>query len=298
MTEFLSPRDLANAVGASESSLKRWVDEGVITAIKTAGGHRRISVPEAVRFIRGQRSDLIHPELLGVPDLGAWKGPAPQSGDEQTAALMALLQKGDERAARALIARMYLDGVSIAEIVDGPISTAMHEFGKLWKTDERGIYLEHRATDICISGVNYLRSLLMGADDAPAAVGGAPAGDPYILPSLMAAATLEDTGFRAMNLGGDMPTDSLLRAANDTNAVLVWLSISSVRGRAALEQSINELASALDAAGRTLALGGRALNALSLPSGPHVFVGKSMQELSGFATALRGAERVSGVTKD
>ncbi|HEX9106572.1 MAG TPA: MerR family DNA-binding transcriptional regulator, partial [Longimicrobiales bacterium] len=49
---YLSPRELAEAVGVSESSLKRWADRGVLAVERTAGGHRRIPLGEAVRFIR------------------------------------------------------------------------------------------------------------------------------------------------------------------------------------------------------------------------------------------------------
>jgi excisionase family DNA binding protein len=52
MQNTLSPRELAAAVGVSESSLKRWADEGRVKVARTAGGHRRIELAEAVRFIR------------------------------------------------------------------------------------------------------------------------------------------------------------------------------------------------------------------------------------------------------
>jgi MerR family transcriptional regulator, light-induced transcriptional regulator len=52
----LSPKALAAAIGVSESSLKRWADEGRLAAERTAGGHRRIAVAEAVRFVRRRGS--------------------------------------------------------------------------------------------------------------------------------------------------------------------------------------------------------------------------------------------------
>ena len=52
MKPLLSPRELAQAIGVSESSLKRWADAGQIRVARTAGGHRRISIADAVRFIR------------------------------------------------------------------------------------------------------------------------------------------------------------------------------------------------------------------------------------------------------
>jgi len=59
---LLSPRELADALGVSESSLKRWVDAGKITAARTEGGHRRIALQEAVRFIRETGAPLARPE--------------------------------------------------------------------------------------------------------------------------------------------------------------------------------------------------------------------------------------------
>lgn len=52
MKPLLSPRELAQAIGVSESSIKRWIDDGLIGATKTAGGHRRIAGSEAIRFVR------------------------------------------------------------------------------------------------------------------------------------------------------------------------------------------------------------------------------------------------------
>lgn len=291
MTQFLSPRDLAKAVGASESSLKRWVDEGLITASRTAGGHRRIALSEAVRFVRSGQTSLVHPEILGVPDLDAWDGDAPKRSEDQSATLIDLLKAGHDRAARSFVLQLYLGGESIAAICDGPISAAMHTLGELWLTNENGIFVEHRATDICLGIMNQLRTLIDVKDNAPRAVGGAPTGDPYMLPSIMAAATLDDIGYRAINLGPETPGDSLVHAAVDAQATIAWISISSVRNRAALEQSIATTAEKLSEHNIPLAVGGRECHRLSLDDSPNVFVGRSMRELSGYAAALKTGAR-------
>ncbi|MED5508142.1 MAG: DNA-binding protein, partial [Planctomycetota bacterium] len=54
------------AIGMSESSLKRWVDRGLLESTRTAGGHRRIRVKEAVRFIRDRQLVVSAPEKLGL----------------------------------------------------------------------------------------------------------------------------------------------------------------------------------------------------------------------------------------
>ena len=69
MKQSLSPRELGQAIGVSESSLKRWADEGRIKFARTTGGHRRIVLTEAVRFIRQAGMPVLRPHLLGLADL-------------------------------------------------------------------------------------------------------------------------------------------------------------------------------------------------------------------------------------
>ncbi|MCA9674189.1 MAG: helix-turn-helix domain-containing protein, partial [Myxococcales bacterium] len=91
---MLSPRELADALGVSESSLKRWVDAGRIRAARTEGGHRRIRLSEAVRFIRDSGTPIVRPELLDMPELAAAER---EAGDD---AFLRYLVEGDARAAR------------------------------------------------------------------------------------------------------------------------------------------------------------------------------------------------------
>ena len=64
---FLTPKDLADALGVSESSLKRWCDRGLIPMVRTAGGHRKLPISGVLSFLRETQHELVSPELLGLP---------------------------------------------------------------------------------------------------------------------------------------------------------------------------------------------------------------------------------------
>ena len=52
MQSALSPKELAHALGVSESSIKRWIDDGRLDCTRTPGGHRRVTIQNALKFIR------------------------------------------------------------------------------------------------------------------------------------------------------------------------------------------------------------------------------------------------------
>lgn len=220
---FLSPRQLAQALGVSESSLKRWVDAGKIAAARTEGGHRKISLAEAVRFIRETGAPLAHPEMLDMPEVAV----AHQRALEGEDRLYTYLVAGDAVAARGWLLSRYLAGASIEELGDGPIKEAMHALGELWNHDEGGIFIEHRGTDICLQALAQLRNTFEPPSDAPIAIGGAPEDDPYLLPTFLAATVIAASGMRAVNIGPDTPIGAMQAAVAHHAPRLVWISASS-----------------------------------------------------------------------
>src|SRR5947209_12465498 len=124
----LTPKDLADVIGVSESSLRRWVDNGDIRISRTVGGHRRISIPEAIQFIRKIGAPVLRPELLGMQDISQ---PllAPSALEHK---LLEALTAADRHAARALLVWAYLQGQSFSALCDGPVRAAMPHLAQLW----------------------------------------------------------------------------------------------------------------------------------------------------------------------
>ena len=128
--------------------------------------------------------------------------------------------------------------------------------GNLWRHCDEGIFIEHRATAICIDALGTLKTLVSSVEGAAVAVGGAPSADPYAVPSMMCAAALSETGMRAVNLGAETPLDVLRQAAVAEKARLVWLSVSAPPA-AELLQSMPAFVTAIHQLGAVLVIGGR-----------------------------------------
>lgn len=282
---LLSPRELAQALGVSESSLKRWVDAGKITASRTDGGHRKIALPEAVRFIRETGAPLAHPEVLELPALVA----APAGAATADDGLLGHLERGEAEAARGWLMARYLAGSSIAELADGPVRTAMHALGELWRHDERGVFIEHRATEACLAALGSLRDVLdEPAATAPLALGGAPEDDPYRLPTVLASMVVAEVGLRAINLGPDTPIAAMHHAIAAHHPRLVWLSAT---GRLAPHRA-RDLAHWIAGLPRTVTVvvGGRAAAPIAAAH-PAVRPAETMSDLAVIARRLAAAPR-------
>lgn len=290
MKNTLTTRELAEAIGVSESSVKRWADDGLIRAARTAGGHRRIPVREAVRFVRESEAVLVRPEVLGLGEVRRAARAAeaePGIGDEGRR-LYAFLYAGAGQEATGLLVSLYLEGWSVARIVDGPVRRCMERLGRLWRHEEVGIFLEHRAVDLVIRALARLRELLPEPPEkGPLALGGAPSTDPYLLPSMAAALVLQSEGVRATNLGPETPMEVLGLAMEKLSPHLVWLSVSATDDAPGLTGELRGLLDGLSPDGPLVALGGRRADDLDLPPHPRLHRGASMAELSALAKALR-----------
>lgn len=227
---LLSPKAFAEAIGVSESSVKRWADSGLIDVTRTAGGHRRIVLSDAIRFVRSRHMRLVHPERIGLTGLDDEDLSSAGSRELEGTKLVDSIMAGRPDSMTATLVAAFVQGMSMADLWDGPICTALESLGELWRTDDSGIPLEHEATMAIMDAVVRIRGLM--PDPSPeslTALGGAPSGDPYLLPSLAASAVLTESGFKVVNLGPDTPSASFLDAVGRHEPDLVWLSLTSKR---------------------------------------------------------------------
>ena len=281
LLDNLSPRDLALALGVSESSVRRWVDGGAIPSRRTPGGHRRIGLADAIAYARGAGIPIERPEALGL-------GPADPAGAEPAEAFHDALRKGHEREASGLLLGAYAAGNDVAELCDRWIRPGLARIGELWRGGTAGILVEHRATSICTALLHRLRTLV-GDGGGLRALGGAVAGDPYALPSLMAAVVLQGEGFTSTDLGANTPPAVLREAIAEQDPHLLWIGVGHVAEQGAVRSGLQTLLEETARTGLPVVLGGRCLEELDLPRLSNVHRASSMRELKALGLGIRSA---------
>lgn len=288
--KYLSPKQLGQAIGVSESSLKRWIDDGLIEVTRTTGGHRRIDLAEAVRFVRQRGYTINDPSVLGLSASDNETGRADNS--QRIDQFHEMLAEGRDKDFLAAVTRLYIDGHTLAELIDGPIRESMARIGELWHNDPEGIGIEHRATDIVIRTLGHLHTLIKAPEpDAPLAIGGAPPGDMHLISSLCISLVLAEQGWREANLGANTPWDQLERAAKRENAALVWLSMTH-HNTSEYAPKILSLSDALAEIPCQFVVGGRQVDdEIARIERPNLHTARSMAELVAFTRGLLMAHR-------
>lgn len=252
-----SPKQVAQAIGVSEASLKRWCDKSLFPTERTAGGHRRIPVHGVVEFLRKTGHPLSRPELLGLPST---TGRGDSTIARSTARLQDALETGDEDSVRGTLVSLFLAGHSVADICDRVIACAFVNIGARWHHGDVEVYQERRACGLCMAGLYELRSMLPPVPLAPpTAIGGTLEDDPYTLPTAMAEVALREAGWRATSLGAGHPARTLCAAIEQQRPRLMWISVSSFASESRLRSDLESIHGAAEQHRVALVVGGRAL---------------------------------------
>ncbi len=258
MKEHLSPKQVAQAIGVSESSLKRWCDQGRIETVRTAGGHRRLPLSAVMAFLRETRQPLVRPEVLGLPTN---TGRGTLVLDRARENLFEALVVGDEEMARQIVVDLYLAEQRISTIGDQVLAPAFRKVGEKWGCGDVEVYQERRGCEIAQRLLGELRVIMPPPkSDAPVAVGGTPEGDFYRLPTAAVELVLRECGWRATNLGSSLPCSTLSAAIERTQPRLFWLSVSYVRNEDELVETTAVLFDECRKRHAAMAVGGFALS--------------------------------------
>lgn len=285
---LISPRELARAIGVSESSLKRWVDSGRLAVSRTAGGHRRISLREAIRFIRESGHELVNPEAIGIAFLPSTEGPVLAETKTDDALVEALVE-GEAEAARKIIMSRFLAGESVAHLCDGPIAQALQLVGTFYQHREDGVFLEHRTTFLALKALLALRTFLPAVPlEHPVAIGGTIGDDFHLVPTTMVSLIMTAEGWREINLGANTPVSAFCQAIHAYRPDLLWISFSLREGAEKFVRDWDEILDLAEERNVTVVVGGQAFPVkAAAPYASRFHHLPNMQALAGFVRGLR-----------
>jgi methanogenic corrinoid protein MtbC1 len=284
MKELLTPKQVGRALGVSEASVKRWCDRGLLSASRTAGGHRRLPINGVIQFLRQRGHPIAQPEVLGLPPLS---GRGEATVDRSVARLSKALKVGDDLQSRQIILNLYLARRTMTDICDRVIAPAFHGLGDAWQHGEIEVYQERRGCEITLRILHELQGMLPDPlDHASYALGGTLESDYYTLPNAMVELTLREQGWLAESHGCGNPADTLAAAIHERRPRLFWLSASTFESPDAFLHEYRTVQEAASAADVAIAVGGRALTPELRRQMTYSAYGDNLRHLAGYVDSL------------
>lgn len=253
---YVSTAQVAQALGVSVTTVKRWVDDDVLPAHRTAGGHRKLLMADVLRLAR--EGNLPQADLTALLPS---RGGTVKNPSETLTQFLKAIAADDAELVRTLIIGAYQSGLSIETIADRIISPAMQHVGHEWEVGRLPVMKEHRISQAVMAVMYELRAHLRANAESgrPVAVGGAPEHDHAALPSLIAKLTLLDAGWDAVNLGPHTPAFAFRTAIDDLRPLLVWVSVTHLQSPEQFVTDFNSLSEYAEERGVAVAVGGRGL---------------------------------------
>ena len=132
---LVSPARVARLLGVGISTVKRWVDSGIIPAILSPGGHRKLLLKDVLRLSKaGTLPVLAHLEILH------------HSPEELRMELESAIRTDDVESICGLITGAHCRGYSVGVLADAVIAPAMRRLGSDWAAGRATVAREHRVT--------------------------------------------------------------------------------------------------------------------------------------------------------
>ncbi len=221
-----STTSIAELFEINVSTVKRWIDRGLLQAEITAGGHRRVTQEQLDAFIRNNkklaRSSYVLTRLKTKK----------HEPNETWKKLYSVLLHNNIAEARTLVREYYLSNAELVNLLENVLTPVLRNIGDEWSKKKINIYQEHQMSFL-------VRQLLVEISayipepkkNAPNAVLACIEGDRHEIPLQMLSLILKMHGIRAVILGTNIPVSEIIRAAEATRAKYLLLTrvLSEIR---------------------------------------------------------------------
>jgi MerR family transcriptional regulator, light-induced transcriptional regulator len=289
----LSTVDVARLFNVTETTVKRWADEGTLKCQKTPGGHRKFPVRNVVDF--AEKNNFEPTGALTMPDHDGL-GSAIQVailGRDFPSLVRAFIEKAlspDRSDLYTFFSFLYEHRIQLWEIYDLVLRPGMMEIGERWVRGEINISQEHRASYETLDALARLQAEILMKPRTSESVLFACLGDELHEIGLRCASYMfEAEGWTTHYIGARTPSPAIIAALGELKPAVAALSITNVSDPGQLRQDIAGIADAARSHNIQLILGGTGISADVLDSkmydghlrssrAIHTFIDRYMQD--------------------
>ncbi len=210
--KYFSTKQAAKYLETSESSIKRWVDSGMIRATKTSGGHRRIASSDLFEFIRVRQKQI----TSEIPEVNL---------EKVQASYRTAMNEGDISTMSQIVTSQFIRFANIGNLIDQIIYPVFLSLRSECHHPSEICHVLHRAIDQTRNILEFIapqykrpkvnKKLTVICADIGYDVDG--------LPTYFAEYSIGQQ-FKVVQLGVNAPIEVLRGAIEQENPTYIWIS--------------------------------------------------------------------------
>ena len=259
-SEYLSTQEVAGLFRVTETTVKRWADDGIIPCVKSPGGHRKFHLPDIIGFADKQ----------GYPISGTLEPPLNEAQMEQVRfaihtqnyhkvaeVLYDEALQADPDGVYQLLLYLAKHNVKLSTLADEILRPPMVRIGDLWKEGKLPIEQEHRTSRAMTEAmVRLAPELHRKRENGLLAVCACLEGERHEIGLRSMAFALETEGWRVHYLGADTPYRSAADYVTRVKPRLLCVSYTAQEPDDAMRKGFAMVSRAVHGAGGKFLVGG------------------------------------------
>jgi len=217
----LTPPAIARLLNVNVSTIKRWVDNGLLDSTKTPGGHRRVSKQQLSEFVK--RYPQLQANSYIIKRFTKQRASIPLTWKKYYHYL--LVDRNEK--AEQLLKELFVTQHSVVSILDNVLTPTLAHIGTEWRQQHISIYEEHRMSLIIRQHLLLLDQIVFSkpiSPSAPMAILACVEGDHHELTLYILSVLLKAFGYKPIILGINVPYRELERACITLKPKIIGIS--------------------------------------------------------------------------
>jgi excisionase family DNA binding protein len=267
MNTVLSTREVAVLLNVTETTVKRWSDEGRIPCIRTLGGHRKFELKEIINFaeINGYSLTGMLPPPMTFNQMEKLQfGVFSRNYSKVADVLLKEALESDREGVTELLFYLIKNNIPFYTIADEIIRPALEQVGELWEKGKISIHEEHLVSqELTEAMIRVAPELHRKHSNGLTAAFACLEGELHDIGLRCLAYTFESEGWKIYYIGANTPTDSILSFIKGLKPELFALSFTMMENREKIVKDFNNISDTIHAYGGKLIIGGSNIDNLS-----------------------------------
>jgi MerR family transcriptional regulator, light-induced transcriptional regulator len=265
---YLSTQEVAGLINVTETTIKRWADEGKIPCHKTLGGHRKFLMKEIVQFAEDNAYPLSGTVAPPLDTRGA-RGLelAIQTKDYTILGQLFYVEalQAERQGIYDLLSYLCKHHISLPVLADEVIKPAMARIGEEWRSGKLDVNREHLASNAVLEALIHLHpELHRKPSHGLSAVCACAEGNYHELGLRLFAYALETEGWKVHYLGANTPFLTLRSFMKNSRPDLICLSATIIDRKISSMSSFRAIGKAARAMKAIYLVGGSMSNGYSI----------------------------------